>query len=109
MCIHKEQIYIYGNPSCIQATNDLARCRDGLSCFEQTNSDLADAVLETYEDGEISNNYQHEGCGEGWDMTYMTPPSNCHRVNTAMRDYLNHYNIEEADIDDICYVDHDQW
>ena len=108
MCIHKEQIYIYGNPSCIQATSDLARCRDGLSCFEKTNSDLADAILETYEGGETSS-YQHEDCGEGWDMTYMTAPSNCHRVNIAMRDYLNHYEIEETDIDDICYVDHDQW
>ena len=34
-CIHREQIYIHGNPSCIQYTSDLSNvnCREGLVCY----------------------------------------------------------------------------
>ena len=56
----------------------------GLVCYDDESTiavELEDLFLNT-------NVTQHEDCGEAWDYTYRTPPQNCHRVNSAMRDYL---------------------
>ena len=34
---------------------------------------------------------------------------NCHMVNEGMREFLREFEIEHSDINDICYVQGDQW
>lgn len=45
-CIHREQIYVHGNPTCIQYTSDLTKlnCREGLVCY--TNQTLPALIAE---------------------------------------------------------------
>ena len=44
-----------------------------------------------------------------WEMSYLTPPTDCHRPNAVMRSYLSKNGLEQIDIDDICYVNKDKW
>ena len=53
--------------------------------------------------------YIHENCGVGWNVNFQIPPLHCHRLATPHREYLFHNGISETDIDEVCYVNKDQW
>jgi hypothetical protein len=98
-----------GKPTCIQYTNNTSTCGSGFVCytFEQE-TDLVAELQELYLLGSTSH-YVHPECAQNWDFTYISPPSNCHRMNEAMREYLRHFDVSDKDIDDICYVSNGQW
>ena len=69
---------------------ETSKCVSGLKCFEtNSTSSLIEAINQLHGNGEITN-YVHEECGDGWSMSYIAPPADCHRINTAMRDYLKY-------------------
>lgn len=51
----------------------------------------------------------YEECGDNWNYFYVNAPENCHKVNEGMREFLREFEIEHSDINDICYVQGDQW
>jgi hypothetical protein len=111
MCIHRSQIYMNTIPTCIQITGGSRRSCDStkMVCIDEASDDLAVTLAEVHEKGTREGSYTADGCGEGWDFTYVAAPENCHRVNRAMRDFLKHNNIDDPEVDDICYVENDQW